>query len=170
MPRTDATGSGSLLPTPTATERATVGAGEPFVTSTGTVRRRNADGTSSNLGLLHTARLWPTPDASMGTGGRCTKPDQVSPTGRMKDGRKRQISLNDAVRRMWSTPTAQDAKNATLPASQATRDSIPGDLIRSGETGALNPEWVEWLMGYPPGFTSPTSPEPLPTSPLDVTD
>jgi len=82
----------------------------------------------------------------------------------------------------WATPTAQDAKNATLPPSQATRDSLPGNALAEtwatpaasdgkGTSGgkmerslrtdtqaagtALNPEWVELLMGLPVGWTSP---------------
>jgi hypothetical protein len=55
---------------------------------------------------------------------------------------------------LWPTPAAQDGKNGTLPPSQATRDTLPGAMLRSGVTGSLNPEWVEWLMGYPTGHTA----------------
>ena len=83
---------------------------------------------------------------------------------------------------MYNTPTAQDAKNSTLPQSQVKRDSLVGDVMkemfatpqardyRTGQTsrwedknrnrnlndqcgGQLNPEWVEWLMGFPVGWT-----------------
>jgi len=72
------------------------------------------------------------------------------------------MSLTDALR-CWSTPAAQDAKNDTLPDSQAIRDTLPGDIIR-GLQGlesrstrgsrhesslALNPAWVSVLMGFP---------------------
>ncbi len=30
---------------------------------------------------------------------------------------------------------------------------ITGALIRQGVIGSLNPEWVEWLMGFPIGWT-----------------
>ena len=55
----------------------------------------------------------------------------------------------------WPTPCAQDAKNSTLPPSQTERDTLPGALIRYGYPtgGKLNPPWVEWLMGYPIGWT-----------------
>lgn len=57
--------------------------------------------------------------------------------------------------KMYPTPAAQDAKNSTLPPSQKVRDSVPGALLRDGEPpgGQLNPQWVEWLMGYPDGWT-----------------
>ena len=69
-------------------------------------------------------------------------------------GSKERLSLQSmAARGAWPTPTAQDAKNSTLPPSQITRDSIPGALLRSGERGMLSPMWVEWLMGLPIGWT-----------------
>ena len=53
------------------------------------------------------------------------------------------------------TPTVNDAKNSTLPPSQIKHDNIPGHLLRTGEKpgGTLNPTWVEWLMGWPLGWT-----------------
>lgn len=62
------------------------------------------------------------------------------------------VRLQDQVK-MWPTPAAQDAKNATLPRSQTERDTVPGALIRQGSVGALNPMWVEWLQGFPSGWT-----------------
>lgn len=57
-------GCRNLLPTPT--QRATAGKGEQlFETSTGSIRRRNEDGTTSNMGLLPTlaARDWKDSDS-----------------------------------------------------------------------------------------------------------
>lgn len=53
------------------------------------------------------------------------------------------------------TPTAQDAKSATMPQSQALRDSVPGTLIQNGMSIGykLQPEFVEWMMGFPEGWT-----------------
>ena len=63
------------------------------------------------------------------------------------------LSLLGQVRRV-PTPCAQDAKNSTLPVSQRDRNSIPGWLLQTGSApgGALNPTWVEWLMGWPLGW------------------
>lgn len=58
--------------------------------------------------------------------------------------------------KLWPTPTTNDAKNATLPQAAKERDSIPGAIMREGYTaqeGQLNPEWVEALMNFPPGWT-----------------
>ena len=57
-------------------------------------------------------------------------------------------------RAKYFTPTVNDSKNATLPLSQGVRDSLIGDLIRDGCNGSLNPGWVEWLMGFPIGWTA----------------
>lgn len=65
------------------------------------------------------------------------------------DGRRKPNKLG------WAVAT-QDAKNSTLPPSQRDRDSIPGAILRQMEDfdiGSLNPEWVEWFMGWPVGWT-----------------
>lgn len=54
---------------------------------------------------------------------------------------------------LWPTPTANDAKNATLPPATQEWDSVPGELRRTGHHGNLNPSWVECLQGYPIGWT-----------------
>jgi hypothetical protein len=82
-----------------------------------------------------------------------------TPHGFSKDGQSNGPSGNElgrAVNQMQRVPTpaAQDAKNSTLPPSQGGRDSVPGFMIRDGQTGgSLNPNWVEWLMGWPIGWT-----------------
>lgn len=47
------------------------------------------------------------------------------------------------------TPTKNDAKNTGSP-GRMRRHSIPLD---GQARGPLNPEWVEWLMGWPLGWT-----------------
>lgn len=87
---------------------------------------------------------WPTPKASDGSHG-----------GPNMRGSKGELALPSAVHR-FPTPCAQDAKNSTLPISQRDRDSIPGYLLSTGERpgGQLNPDWVEYLMGWPVGWSS----------------
>ena len=60
-----------------------------------------------------------------------------------------------AAAKRWPTPTVNDSKNCTLPPSQVKHDNIPWALLRDGEKtgGQLNPTWVEWLMGWPLGWT-----------------
>lgn len=61
---------------------------------------------------------------------------------------------------MYNTPTAQDAKNSAFPESQMGRNSLVGNVMRemraasqTTKGGQLNPDWVEWLMGFPVGWT-----------------
>ena len=56
-------------------------------------------------------------------------------------------------RHLWLTPTVNDSHNANLPPSQINRSSLIGQMMREGESGSLNPAWVEWLMGFPEGWT-----------------
>ena len=79
----------------------------------------------------------------------------------MPDGRKRQVGLEHQARMvergLWPTPMASDGCKggpAQLPPSQMKRDNLAGYLLRNGERGQLNPEWVEWLMGFPAGWTA----------------
>lgn len=67
-------------------------------------------------------------------------------------GKKVQVDLNNFVKRM-PTITCQDASNNCGP-SQSDRDALN---VTVG--GALNPDWCEWLMGWPIYWSSL---EPLP--------
>ena len=81
-------------------------------------------------------RQWPTPRAG-NPGSR--------PNG--KGGKVLAEEVKKSV--MWPTPTAQDAKNNGAP-SQMERNTKP---LNAEVGGALNPTWVEWLMGWPLGWT-----------------
>jgi hypothetical protein len=50
---------------------------------------------------------------------------------------------------MWPTPTSHNAKETAAP-SEALRNT-PTLAAQAG--GSLNPTWVEWLMGWPLGWT-----------------
>jgi hypothetical protein len=49
----------------------------------------------------------------------------------------------------WPTPTVQDSKNNGAQ-SQMERNTKP---LNAEVGGPLNPTWVEWLMGWPLGWT-----------------
>jgi hypothetical protein len=69
------------------------------------------------------------------------------------------ISLTDYVRqdggrgRMYPTPTCHDAKN-NGGQGQMSRNMQQLNVVAGG---ALNPRWVEWLMGWPLGWTDCTA-------------
>jgi hypothetical protein len=54
---------------------------------------------------------------------------------------------------MYPTPTANDSKNNNPP-SQRTENGRHSAQLNVAASGALNPDWVEWLMGFPIGWTA----------------
>jgi hypothetical protein len=97
--------------------------------------------------------MWPTPRTTDVQAGRgCVqignglyRPSKALSAGRLVGG----ANLADAVQ-MLPTPTAQDASNNGGP-SQYERNSLPLNAVAGG---SLNPTWVEWLMGFPLGWTA----------------
>ena len=93
-------------------------------------------------------QMWRTPDA------HCDRGPSSKQRMKMKLEKKMPISLNDQVRhpRMaFPTPTARDHKDAG-PNVNYEKARKKGRLAGSAG-GSLNPTWVEWLMGYPKGWT-----------------
>ena len=57
---------------------------------------------------------------------------------------------------VWPTPTARDGKGASGHKKESRRlaDLTYRARLRDGvTTGSLNPKFVEWLMGFPKGWT-----------------
>lgn len=103
--------------------------------------------------------LWPTPKAM-----EVNETVEQWETRRRKPGKKMMgKSLTVAVK-YWNTPTRSDYKSSALSPAAAKRDSLPGDLLRMGERGYLNPNWEELLMGFPVGWTSLDFPPDLVSS------
>lgn len=86
------------------------------------------------------------------------------PTPRANDGEKRgQISENPrnglpGMVMNWPTPTANEDA-AVRPGSRMQKMLGNHPEIRGSGGGALNPTWVEWLQGWPLGWTR-TGPMP----------
>jgi hypothetical protein len=135
-PITSGTDSGLWLPTPCATD---AGSGR-MNTSTGSSNQRPM------LALMARKNLWPTPTTQDNV--------QVRGMGAAANAPSRGTTLGGAAR-YWPMPTVNDSKNSTLPESQRERDGLAGSLLRMGEPtgGQLNPMFVEWLMGWPLGWT-----------------
>ena len=111
----------------------------PTVTAAAEAPNMGSNKRNGPRSLIQVAReIWPTPRASE------AGPDLAKLT-RSKTG----ISLPAAVR-LFPTPTVQDAENNGGP-SQATRNTPPLNAVAGG---SLNPTWVEWLMGFPAGWTA----------------
>ena len=129
------------------------------------------------------ASLWPTPDTTnVGDGtpyemlqanllARRERTRVAVQEGRVKAGSGRSENLAMAVQApMWATPQSRDYKDgadpaATIPTNgllgrQAPRTAMAGpESSQSDPTSPpqsprrLNPRFVEWLMGFPTGWT-----------------
>ena len=77
------------------------------------------------------------------------------------DHEKPRLSLT-GVAQTFPTPNARDCSRNTSP----KRDRLP-DIVASSNSGQLNPTWVEWLMGFPLGWTdlSASETQSFPKSP-----
>jgi hypothetical protein len=86
---------------------------------------------------------------------------KATPAGRLL------FQLAPSVRRtgetgsgLWPTPSAGDNRDrGNLSSGAIKRRKEKGKQIMlsqsvSDQSGALNPEWVEWLMGLPVGYTN----------------
>ena len=80
-----------------------------------------------------------------------------------KDGSIWSLSLSAAV--YYLTPAASEGYRSTLK-PEAFRDKSPATNLSAqiihqekplSEKAALNPDWVEWLMGFPQGWTAVSS-------------
>jgi hypothetical protein len=103
--------------------------------------------------------MWPTPDASVAQFGE--KPNTwLARREREKlkgqNGNGMGMPLTIAVQ-IWPTPTARDGRTLKGARDRPNRTggaSLAHTMIEAGHTsGHLNPEWVEWLMGFPIGWT-----------------
>ncbi len=119
-----------------------------------------------------TVQMWPTPTAADSYTDRLKSSQQ-------KAGSMHSVNLSSAVK-MWPTPTSRDYKDGsaaacrnvpvngllgravhqdrllTTPTASDAVGTHGGGNSRSLRTdagGQLNPTWVEWLMGFPIGFT-----------------
>ncbi len=96
--------------------------------------------------------LWPTPRANDNDQG-------YRGEGSSWKGQARGETLHNAVKRdLWPTPTSRDWKgpgaNGRHRDGKLQLDTLDR-AVQGAEppTGQLNPTWVEWLMGYPGGWT-----------------
>ena len=99
---------------------------------------RNKNGINLTAAIIDAAspeptRLWPTPTVQ-----------DAKNNGGPSQWKRNSDPLNVAVQR-WPTPTGDDANNATR------QSGAYQSLTRV--VGKLNPTWVEWLMGFPLGWT-----------------
>ena len=86
-------------------------------------------------------KMWATPTAAIAQGSSAGNPN------RKNAGR----DLRQDVK-MYPKPAARDYKGMSGKGRQE-RKGNPKDTLPNAVGGSLNPAWVEWLMGYPVGYT-----------------
>ena len=102
-------------------------------------------GSRRSLDLPSAVRLWPTPRAN-----EYKDTLQSVPPSRQKDPGKCNLTQRVAMERMFATPCARDYRTG-----QRKRYDNPAraNNLNDQVGGQLNPTWVEWLMGFPLGWT-----------------
>ena len=144
---TEETESGLLLPTPTCAD-ATMGAilndnTKMITLKSGKLRKISNQGVSGSIGLARTVAMWPTPQSR----------DWKGSSGRSLKGLE--MDLPTKVK-MWPTITCHNAKAQDSPTEAMRNMTTLTHLARGGDMTQprhLNPTWVEWLMGWPIGWT-----------------
>lgn len=149
------------------------------------------NGKKVQVGLEHAAKCWPTPLATDGSKGgpnqRGSKGDlrlasavHQWPTPKANDAEKRgnfdasnpRNGLPAAVK-SWPTPVATMSKGSSPNAltrkdGQDRSNDRLDHAVMASNGGQLNPTWVEWLMGWPLGWTDlkPLATAKCPSAPL----
>lgn len=148
----------------------------PTPTVCGNYNRKGASPTSGD-GLATWAKLWPTPTASLADKGGLITPAKgreggtliealsartTWPTPLASDWRSGKTSEATATKNsrplreqvMWRTPSASviEPKSSVVKLT-GRKPTDPQVGLADQVGGALNPEWVEWLMGWPIGHT-----------------
>ncbi len=123
--------------------------------------KKIAEGKRANMGQLPNAVMvaeretWPTP----------TVQDGNKATKKMRDNHQNNLTAVVFSQEAFPTPTTRDWKGGYNEASLTRSDgksrrfdALPNAVIGGVGTdivpGHLNPNWVEWLMGVPTGWTA----------------
>lgn len=128
-----------LWPTPTASLHNLREDPESWTERRQRTKERVRNGNGFGLPLTMAVKMWPTPTSRDWRSESCTEEVYEK-----REAQPRGKSLAWAVR--YPTPNTVDAKGGTRRGKgQAQLCHLIG--------GSLNPTWVEWLMGFPLGWT-----------------
>ncbi len=136
VPIIDATGS-SLWPTPTGDDASNV--------------NPKPNRFKGLVAAVNERKTWPTPTAADAW------TDSLE-SSQIKPGLMHSVTLGRAVQ-MWPTPRAAmgDTRNHTVYSRDEDKPQNLENRVAASDPsaigGKLNPTWVEWLMGFPTGWT-----------------
>lgn len=116
-------------------------------------RMVTTSGDDYGMNLVEAVRMWPTPRTTDIAAGRPN--DGTARIG--PNGERLGLNLADAVR-LWPTPTSRDHKDTgdyrETREGRNSYNSLLGLAVGPTKTnGSLAPEFVEYLMGFPIGYT-----------------
>lgn len=138
---TSLTGQVNMWPTPTAS----LGDPRRGAPSKKTAEKRYRQGKRN---LDDAVALWPTPtaqDAEQAGGRACIEKGNRGP------------SLSYAAQ-MFPTPAARDYRSPNAKSFEEWGGQQQGEQLPNFVGGLLNPTWVEWLQGWPLGWTAAAGP------------
>ena len=120
------------------------------------------EGSMHSVNLSQAVRMWPTPTSQDGKQGGITPYQREGKWQKLLHQAVIEEEEQKQAVKMWPTPCASDDRdrgNMANPAikrrvemgkqvmlSMAVKEEVGG--------GQLNPDWVEWLMNWPIGWTS----------------
>jgi hypothetical protein len=130
----------AMWPTPTTQE-----VEHPTAKLTETGRRKSKKGTTSHsLGLADAVRLWPTPTVD--------DANNVNPKANRFHGLVAEVNQYPTMSALGMGNTGSRQKLQKLVEDGSLTDEEKRAMT-AGNGGKLNPTWVEWLMGFPLGWT-----------------
>ncbi len=121
----------------------------------GSAAHKQADGSYGSPSLARYVNMFPTPTADKCVASTLT-PDMAD---RFRKKNRSGSFVEAMAATMWPTPTAcQGHNNSAMNSGSAGRQMVAAKAETPEEAaamvgGQLNPTWVEWLMGFPLGWT-----------------
>ena len=105
-------------------------------------------------------KRWPTPRASAAMNENLeTVKKRIDRKGKLRGKLEEEMAIEMFPTERWPTPTARDYKDSGKAVINSDRNLLPQKVAKKDKEqwikggGSLNPTWVEWLMGYPTGWT-----------------
>jgi hypothetical protein len=136
---------------------------ETFFARQARVKAKGINGNGMGMPLTIAATMWPTPAARDFKGANSVEHLEKS------SGSLHLDQLPNFVQHLWSTPRASDGEKGSpnqsfgaggIPLTSMAVSFLPVPTTEtpgkpsSPDRRSLNPLFVEWLMGWPPGWTS----------------